>query len=260
MPAVAKLMCMKGHNALFPCRFCMIRGIRPPGARAPALYVPLDRSSHPNHDPAIPRYDPANLPRRSHEDMLRQAREVDAASGGEAERLAKEYGIKGIPILAALPSIRLDRSFPVEFMHLVWLNLVPNLVLLYTGQFKGLDAGRGDYEFAAAIWEEIGRVTAASGAHVPSAFGARVPDLAKDKTHMIAETWCIWTMHIAPIVLRGRFREERYYTHFMQLVHLLELCLQLEISRLDVEKIRSGFVDWVERYEQYVNSVRPRQF
>ncbi|KZV98479.1 hypothetical protein EXIGLDRAFT_562646, partial [Exidia glandulosa HHB12029] len=251
MPAIAKLMCMKGHNALYPCRFCTIRGIRPPGARAPALYCPLDRSAHPNHDPDLPRYDPAALPMRTHDDMLRQAAEVDAAAGAAAEELSKAYGIKTTPILATLLSIRLDRSFPIEFMHLIWLNLIPNLALLYTGKFKGLDDGAGDYTLPEAIWDEIGRITGESGATIPSAFRARVPNLAKDKTHMIAETWCLWTMYIAPVVLRTRFREERYYNHFMKLVHLLHLCIQLEISRSDVEAIRTGFIYWVKQYEVY---------
>ncbi|EJD35525.1 hypothetical protein AURDEDRAFT_75228 [Auricularia subglabra TFB-10046 SS5] len=135
-------------------------------------------------------------------------------------------------------------------MHLVWLNLIPNLVALWTGKFKGLDVGTGDYELASAVWEQIGRTTGASGATIPGAFGARVPDLAKDKTYMIAETWCIWTLHIAPIVLRGRFPQERYYNHFIELVQLLERCLKLELNTADVEAIRTGFISWVKRYEQ----------
>ncbi|EJD34267.1 hypothetical protein AURDEDRAFT_176688 [Auricularia subglabra TFB-10046 SS5] len=135
-------------------------------------------------------------------------------------------------------------------MHLVWLNLIPNLTLLYTGKFKGLDEGKEDYVIAENIWDEIGRITAASGATIPSAFGARVPNLAKDRTYMIAETWCIWALFIAPTVLRGRFREERYYTHFMQLIELLRCCLQLEVTQEDIDFIRLGFVDWVLRYEK----------
>ncbi|EJD41962.1 hypothetical protein AURDEDRAFT_68127 [Auricularia subglabra TFB-10046 SS5] len=259
MPAVAKLMCMKGHNALYPCRFCMIRGLRVPDSRAPVHYVPLDRSKHPGHDPAIPRYDPAALPMRTHADMLATAQAIESASKADADHLGKDSGIKGLPILATLPTIRLDRSFPVEFMHLVWLNLIPNLTLLYTGKFKGLDEGKEDYVIAENIWDEIGRITAASGATIPSAFGARVPNLAKDRTYMIAETWCIWALFIAPTVLRGRFREERYYTHFMQLVELLRRCLQLEVTQEDIDFVRSGFVDWVLRYEKYVRSAHRRQ-
>ncbi|KZV78954.1 hypothetical protein EXIGLDRAFT_847001 [Exidia glandulosa HHB12029] len=167
--------------------------------------------------------------------------------------------MNGMPILAALPSIRLDRSFPIEFMHLVWLNLIPNLVLLYTGNYKNLDAGIGEYELLERVWEEIGRITARAGSNIPNAFGARVPDPAKDKSHMIAETWCLWTMFIAPVVLRGRFVDDKYYDHFMQLVGLLELCLKLELTQDDIDKIRSGFIDWVQTYEEYFYQNDPKR-
>ncbi|KZV98588.1 hypothetical protein EXIGLDRAFT_641451 [Exidia glandulosa HHB12029] len=256
MPAVAKLMRMKGHNGLYSCRFCKIRGVRIPGARGNALYTPLDRSTHPEAGDT-PRYDPAALPLRTHDEMLRQALEVDLASGTRAETLSRDYGINETPILAALPSVRLDLSFPVEFMHLVWLNLIPNLVLLYTGRYKDLDQGTGLYEFAAAVWEQIGRATAASGSTMPSAFGARVPNLAKDKTYMIAETWCIWTLHIAPVVLRGRFENDKYYHHFMELVRLLRICVQLELTDADVQEIREGFCSWVQKFEKYFYQYDP---
>ncbi|KZV83746.1 hypothetical protein EXIGLDRAFT_713006 [Exidia glandulosa HHB12029] len=216
-------MCMKGHNGLYPCRFCKIRGIRVPDTNSPAHYIPLDRTSHPAPGD-VSRYDAADLPMRTHREMLEQAFAVDNAENPtRAQQLGRDSGMNGMPILAALPSIRLDRSFPIEFMHLVWLNLIPNLVLLYTGNYKNLDAGIGEYELLERVWEEIGRITARAGSNIPNAFGARVPDPAKDKSHMIAETWCLWTMFIAPVVLRGRFVDDKYYDHFMQLVGLLEL-------------------------------------
>ncbi|EJD32365.1 hypothetical protein AURDEDRAFT_30989, partial [Auricularia subglabra TFB-10046 SS5] len=252
MPAVAKLMCMKGHNGLHPCRFCKIRGLRVPNARGNAHYVPLNRARHPDAGDT-PHYDPAALPMRTHQEMLRQALDVESAPNPtQAQQRGRDSGMSGMPLLAVLSSIWLHLSFPVEFMHLVWLNLIPNLTRLYTGDFKGLDSGDGDYELAEAVWENIGRITGAAGSTIPSAFGARVPDLAKDRSHMIAETWCIWTMFIAPVVLRGRFVDEKYYRHFLDLVRLLDLCLQLEIKREDIDEIRVGFIEWVRKYEEYV--------
>ena len=58
-------------------------------------------------------------------------------------------------------------------MHLIWENLVKNLVLHWTGEFKGLDEGSEDYKFTKPIWEAIGEATATSGSTIPSAFGAR---------------------------------------------------------------------------------------
>ncbi|KZV84260.1 hypothetical protein EXIGLDRAFT_624518 [Exidia glandulosa HHB12029] len=245
------MMCMKGHSGLYSCRFCKIRGVHIPGARGNALYTPLDRSTHPDAGNPL-RYDPYALPLRTHEEMLQQALQVETATKTRAQTLSRDSGINETPILACLPSVRLDMSFPVEFMHLVWLNLIPNLVLLYSGKYKDLPQGSGLYEFAAAVWEQIGKTTAASGSTMPSAFGARVPNLAKDKTYMIAETWCIWALYIAPVVLRGRFVQEKYYNHFMELVRLLRICVQVEITDADVQEIREGFCKWVQKFEKYV--------
>lgn len=84
IPAVAMLMKMKGHNGFSPCRMCSIKGIQVPNSHQQTLYVSLDRSCHPEVARAdgsiIQAYDPTNLPLRTHEDFLRQAREVSAAT------------------------------------------------------------------------------------------------------------------------------------------------------------------------------------
>ena len=80
--------------------------------------------------------------------MLCQAREVkDALTKAQRDQLSKKYGIKGVSILSHLQSISFPLSFPYDFMHLIWENLIPNLILLWTGGFKGLDEGTGEYQF-----------------------------------------------------------------------------------------------------------------
>jgi hypothetical protein len=38
----------------------------------------------------------------------------------QREELANAYGIKGVPLLSALGSLRFPQSFPYDFMHLIW--------------------------------------------------------------------------------------------------------------------------------------------
>lgn len=95
--------------------------------------------------------------------------EIFIAPATRASALAKEYRIKGISILWRLSSL----SFPLfNFMHLIWENLMKNLLLLWTKEFKGLDTGTGSYEFEAKVWTEIGALTAKTGDTIPSAYGA----------------------------------------------------------------------------------------
>ena len=256
IPAIAALMRMKGHQGLLPCRMCKIIGIRIPGSRATAHYVPLDRSSHPDiqNDPdAVSEYDAHNLPMRSHEEILAQATEVqDAFTNTRAEELSKAYGINGISILFYLPSVSFPTCFPYDFMHLLWENLIPNLILLWSGNFKGLDQGTESYEIPKAVWDAIGEATATAGSTIPSVYGSRVPNIAKDQYQFSAEMWSFWTLYLGPVLLRRRFQRARYYSHFVQLVRLLHICLQFEISDDEIKEIRVGFIEWVNEYESCV--------
>jgi hypothetical protein len=251
MPAVAKLMRMLGHIGICPCRFCDIRGVRNPSKpTATTHYVPLDRSHHPNPGDVM-RYDPKALPLRTHDEMLRQAREVEAApSASAAKRLSTAYGIKGLSALTVLHSVQFPIAFPLDFMHLIWENLIPNLVRLWTGSFKDLGGSENDFEIPSNIWTEIGRATAESGRTCPSQFGKRVPDIAERLYEFTAETWSFWALYLAPVLLRGRFRRPVYYHHFVKLIKLLQLCMQFEITLEDLDEIRSGFCEWVEKYEE----------
>jgi thiol-disulfide isomerase/thioredoxin len=255
MPAMAMVMRMKGHNALFPCRMCYIKGIRVPGAAGPTLYVPLDRYRHPSCQAPndLKKYDPANLPLRTHDEFIEQAQEVQfAPNAAVSERCAKACGIKGIPLLSHLSSLFFPTSFPLDFMHLIFENLIKNLVLLWTCKFKDVDAGSGSYELSPEVWEAIGEATAASGATIPSAYGARPQNVAQDKSACTADSWSFWALYLGPVLLRNRFRRDKYYDHFIELIKLINLCLQFEISHEDIETIRAGFITWVEGYEKYV--------
>jgi hypothetical protein len=249
IPAVSMMMRMKGHNSKYPCRMCMIKGVRNDVYKT--LYVPLNRQRFP--DTVIPRnYDPSTLPLRSHKELMHQAQQVQyALTAAESERLAKKYGIKGIPLLSVLSSLSFPTSFPYDFMHLIWANLIPNLILLWTGQFKHLDHSEESYVFAKSVWEAIGEATAEAGKTIPAAFGARIPNIALEKRPLTAEMRSIWTVYLAPTLLRGRFRQELYYKHFLSLVRLLKLCLEFELSIEQVDELEAGFNTWVMEYERY---------
>ena len=252
IPAISMVMRMKGHNALLPCRVCEIIGVRIPSSRATTHYVPLSRVNFPDTD--SPReYNPDELPLRSHAIFMQQAEEVQSANiDAESTRLAKKYGIKGIPLLSCLSSISFPLSFPYDFMHLIWSNLLPNLTLLWCGSFKDIDHSDHDYVLLPTVWEAIGEATAAAGKTIPAAFGSRVPNISSSRSEMIAETYAIWTLFLAPVLLKGRFVNQRYYKHFIDLVQLLTLCLEFEIESCQIDELERGFSKWVQEYERYL--------
>lgn len=256
IPAISMVMRMKGHNGVCPCRMCNIRGIRTPDSRNPVHYVPLDRSRHPNvlNDPhAVRTYHPSSLPLRTHDEFMAQAKEVQfAPTDADSERLSKQYGIKGVSILSALSSLSFPSSFPYDFMHLIWENVIKNLMSFWTGKYKDLDEGSEQYQFPSAIWDAIGLATADSGSSLPYIFGPRPPNVATDKISWTADTRSFWAQYIAPVVLRGRFLHDKYYDHFVELVRLITICLGFEVTTTQIEDLRDGLITWVQKYEEYV--------
>lgn len=249
IPAMAMVMRMKGHNGKLPCRMCKIEAVR--GHSSNTLYVPLNRDKF--QPPITPlSYDPLNLPLRTHTEFMKQAEKVQMApTVTSSNQLATAYGIKGIPALSILPSLSFPNSFPYDFMHLIWTNLMPNLILLWTDTFKDLTHDDG-YVLGEAAWQFIGEMTAEAGKTIPASFGPRLPNIAQDRGYFTAEMCCIWTIFYAPVLLKGRFKKPQFYEHFMALVTLLKLCLEFELSGDQVDELEEGFNQWVLTYERSV--------
>ena len=247
IPAVSMLLRMKGQNGRSPCRLCMIQGTRIPNSRVTTHYLPLCQK---NLQAARVDYDPTDLPMRTHKEFMEQARKVQLAeTNAESERLSTEYGINGVPLLSVLDSLSLPLSTGYEFMHLMFENTIPNLALLWSGNFKGLDTNQ-PFVFSKTVWDAIGATTAATQSTMPSSYGAAVPNIVADRSSFTAETWSQWALFVGPVVLNGRFSNKQYYNHFCELVKLIKLCLKFELSKEEIATIRNGFIRWVKKYEE----------
>ena len=176
---------------------------------------------------------------------------MEQRSGADVDKLAKKYRINGLTILSQIPTLHFPYSFPYNFMHLIWENLAKNLIMFWIGKFEGLDEGNKAYQLAAEIWEAIGVATKDSGNTIPSAYGARVQNIARDRSLFTANNYSSWVLYTAPVLLQGKFRDAKYYNHFIELVKLLHICLQFELTTEDVSKFCSGFRNWVKKYEEY---------
>jgi hypothetical protein len=236
-PAISMLMNMKGVNGLSPCRNCKIRAIPTPGDTNFTHYVPLTTNL-------------TDLGRK-HTELMADAKRVDEAETLTAARqIAKETGIKGTPILSTLDSVVLPQSFPPDYMHIVLENVAPTLVGLWTGNYKGIGEGKECYQIDPNVWKEIGAEGAAAGSTIPSAFSPQIPDISKKGSYFSADMWSFWILYLAPVLLQDRFKKPKYYDHFIDLVHLLRICMQFEISKVEIEKLQTGFKKWVEGYKR----------
>jgi hypothetical protein len=135
-------------------------------------------------------------------------------------------------------------------MHLFLENLVPNLVTLWTGRYKGLDTGCEDYEIAAEVWEEIGRETAAAVKDIPAAFVRVLGNIATERSNFTVESWGFWFIYLAPILFQNRFQQPKYHEHLCDLVVIMKICLQFTITLDEVDDLEDKIIDWVRHYEE----------
>lgn len=189
-------------------------------------------------------------PFRTHDQWMRQARRVDQAkTKAESECLSHKYGINGTAIMSTVPGVRFPISFPFDLMHLIE-NTLHNYVLLISGEFKGLTAGKESYIIDAATWKEIGRMTVESNATIPSAFGRRIMNIAEDRTYFTAEAYLVWSTLYAPIILRSRFPRQKYYRHYTRLISVITRCMDFLNTKKERDKLREDIVTWYKEYEE----------
>ena len=252
MPAIATIMCIKGHNGYCPCRACYI--IASCGPHDKTLYPALTR-------PDQQRINVEDLVgngnnTRTHESFLEDLEEIEDTERMQRRmrlmEIRKELGINKRSILMEFDSLDFPRSFPHDLMHLAGLNTIPNLVLLWTGRFKHLkeDQGTGSYLISEENWKRVSDRCSRGIADMPSEFSRSLPDIADKGVGMTAEGWIFWFTALAPYALDGILNNE-YYDHAMDLVNIIRTCMKYEISREEVEgPLRRSCQNWVEDFER----------
>ncbi|CEL56160.1 hypothetical protein RSOLAG1IB_07613 [Rhizoctonia solani AG-1 IB] len=244
IPAITKILEFIGHNGCFPCRFCYIPTISGPTSGGGFhRYCPLQQ-------PDGFQTNPLDLPMRTHKQTLQLGLEVLKAPNEHLRSArATETGVKGVTLLARLPSISVPASFPIDLMHMVWQNLIPQLIDLWTNNFNDLDDGLEDYIWDATVLGALNDALKSSRKTIPTQFGCAVPELTK-RSEFIAETWDVFTTQLSPILLRRSFSNRRYYAHFVRLVKLLCTVISYDLPRDELPTLQRGIAEWVEEYEQ----------
>lgn len=127
LPAMSKLLCLRGHNAYFPCRFCLIRGERDEIERPAkkSTYYPALKSPRRPGQSRDDRWNPNSLPVRTHDIHIRHLTEIMNAEPTHREKLGTYYGVNRLSRLLCLKSLKLPGSFPHDIMHLFFENICP---------------------------------------------------------------------------------------------------------------------------------------
>ncbi|KAF7374016.1 hypothetical protein MSAN_00282000 [Mycena sanguinolenta] len=105
-----------------------------------------------------------------------------------------------------------------------------------------------DYEITDDVWAEIWAETAAAMRHIPADF---VRLLSDNHGYFTAEAWCFWIVYMAPILLAGRFRDEKYYLHACQFSDIVKTCISFQLTYVEIDELEANIIDWVRKYEDY---------
>ena len=175
---------------------------------------------------------------------------TNATLAKDQKALAIELGIKGMPAMRRVGSINYARGVPWDFMHLLFENVIKNLVYMWMGKFKGLDAGKECYIIPPAIWKEIGQETVDAVKDIPYPFVRSLGNLAEDSSYFTAEGWAFWFMYLAPILLQGRFQKDVYYDHLCELADIMKICIKFSLKHEETDELEVRIADWVKEYER----------
>lgn len=173
----------------------------------------------------------------------------DTTTQAAREAIGFNQGLREPPLLRRVGSVDYARSFPWDWMHLLLENVCPLMVDHWTGKFKKLDVGNGNYEISQPISEIIGAETAAAVKSIPAPFVRVLPDIAKERSFFTAESWCFWFLYLAPGLLKDRFPDSKYYDHCCQLVDIMKVSLLFSITHEQINELERKIIAWVLDYE-----------
>lgn len=252
IPAMSKLMAMKGCNAYSCCRYCKIRGIY--CKRRRHIYCPLKPPTQrenlsPDHE--YPEYDPRNLPRRQHNEFIKQAVQITDEMNPE---LATLWGINHLSILAEIPTLDFPRSFVIDIMHLFYEGLSRIMLSHWMGDFfpKTMDLPVDtDHVLSSKQWEEIGRQMEQSKFTFPTSFGKAPRDISKYHNSFQASEWMNWLTVFSPLMLKDLAGlDAEYYQQWISMCDAMTLCRQWELTEEQIDIIEEKIACFVEYYEK----------
>lgn len=264
MPAMSKLMAMKGTNAYAYCRYCKIRGIH--CKRRRHVYCPLKPPNHNSSprrkdndeeilddiDPDVhyPEYDPRNLPLRTHQEFIQQALQITEEINPD---LATLWGINHLSILAEIPTLDFPRSFVIDIMHLLYEGLSRIMVSHWSGDFFPQTLTLADpvtHVIGSKLWERIGSQMNQSKFTFPTSFGKAPRDISKYRKGFQASEWMNWLTIFSPIMLKDCGLDEEYYQQWISVCNAMILCRQWTLTDVEINTIKEKFACFVEYYEK----------
>ena len=172
------------------------------------------------------------------------------------EKYRKETGISKPTILSGLVSdlmVPVPRCFPLDLMHLIFINLGELLIPLWRGTMKcDVTDNSSDWEWATLTgdaWQAHGKVVADATPFFPSSFH-RPPRNPAEKisSGYKATEYFHYLFGLGPGIFRA-ILPSRYWIHFCKLVRGVRILVQRRIMGSQLQEAHSQLVQFVEEFE-----------
>jgi hypothetical protein len=147
-------------------------------------------------------------------------------------------------------------SFPVDMMHLLFENIMKQLLEMWDGSFKsatmsGSDASKHPepYVLSNAALQQIDVMVTRSNALIPSKM-CRTLTTVSSRWRWTAETHLFFLVTLGPIVLKQHL-PPIYFDHFVDLSEIAKLLIGFSINRkLQLPYLRGGLRRWVAQFDK----------
>ena len=230
-PAAAKAMGFKRPGAaLSPCRMCYIKGIRM--SRNSNHYVPHDG-----------KYSGFDMPTEARTD-------INLAVQANDEATYTQWGITRQSILTEHRSIHFPRSFPIDIMHCILLNIVPSLFRLWLGKIRGIDEDTApDYRLSTQTLERIGAELEDAASSIPTVLGHAPKRIERHYNGFKAAEWKAWLTLYGTPCLVDRLPDAHLH-NIVVLSQIYTLATKQQLSEQDVDLIGELSTHFLRSYEE----------
>jgi len=255
-PASAEAMGMATPgNAINPCHQCQIKATKGPGNH----YYPCHRPE-----------DFVQLKPRQNLGAMIDLWDTHHTAVGKT-KLTRLYGITRKSILLELSSLHFPRSFPLDPMHCILLNIAPRIVEYWGGKWlqqerqlakKIQKAVASNTSTAIAtpeqpfyvisdkkIWREIGNIQEGSRASIPQLLGQGPRRIDKHIAGYKAKEWEALLIRDGPILFAGIPELAPYLDNFKILGRIHTAAKAWSISQEDLHRIEVDCTLFVKTHE-----------
>ncbi|KAG8899355.1 hypothetical protein FRB99_006765 [Tulasnella sp. 403] len=162
------------------------------------------------------------------------------------QQLITYWGIKATPLLYSIKSLNFEcgTSFPHNYMHLIFENLIPNFISFWSGSFKGLDDGTIEISVNEDTWTMVGNKMAATSNYIPSIFLlSKMPNIAMNCSSFKAEQNCFWFLYVSLYILLDCLPAP-IYKHYLDMVWIIKQTLTYKTMDKELDKLEQDIFNW----------------